>query len=102
MKCPTCEAEEVASVLRLSGQMVTDMSTQHFFDKEGREHFHDRNRRSISARCSNGHTSLILVIPGCRVDGCDFGAGSKRIVPVNPRAPTFEKGEQSTDRVPQK
>lgn len=56
MKCKFCEVEGKTSILHHMGSSHTLLGgREHFFDKEGNEHYHDLNTITTYFKCSNGH-----------------------------------------------
>ena len=63
--CPTCTQQGLRSIVHEGGSKVTSAYYPPFFDEEGRRHLHDRNVRTRSFRCSNGHSWSDRIHPGC-------------------------------------
>ena len=55
MICPECAKEGKTSCVYPGGSTSTLLMYSHFFDEQGREHFHDPNWTTTHYSCSNGH-----------------------------------------------
>jgi hypothetical protein len=70
VKCPKCVEEGVKSRVRLDSYSTSTLMCDHsFYDEDGKYHYHDPNKRSQGARCSNGHSFYITTTPGCGACG---------------------------------
>lgn len=56
MICPECEKLGLKSMVFVGSSTITCLMYQHFYDEEGREHFHDPNMTTTHYSCSNGHS----------------------------------------------
>ena len=85
MRCPECvEAGNEDSVVYVDQTLVTLMCTQHYFDENGTEHFHDPNKHGTECHCSYGHTLVKIHYPRCPVDDCSWNDTVKETV-VHPQ-----------------
>ena len=55
MKCPICVESGLKSEVYPTGETVTLMSFQPWYDEDGDYHSHDGNRRRSNYSCSKGH-----------------------------------------------
>ena len=60
MKCPFCERNGEASKLRALGGSRTLLSTQPYYDEEGKYHAGDSNTYRFGFSCSKGHTFELI------------------------------------------
>lgn len=65
MKCPECVEAGVESTVTNRGTQKTMLGCRPFFDKDGKEHVHDRNRTLTDYTCSNGHRVHIVDHGSC-------------------------------------
>lgn len=56
MICPTCKQNDQKSIVHEGCMRVTSMWCAPFYDENGVRHHHDRNAKSMSYTCSNGHS----------------------------------------------
>ena len=56
VRCPTCVKQLLRSTVHEGGSKTTAVHCPPFYDEDGRKHHHDRNVRTRSFRCSQGHS----------------------------------------------
>lgn len=65
MICEQCKQDGKTSRVSRGLTYVTAMGYDQYYDENGKEHFHDPNKRTTSFACSNGHQFEITRIPKC-------------------------------------
>ena len=55
MICPECIKAGLKSMVYVGGSSSTLMMYDHYFDEDGKEHFHNPNTTTTSYSCSQGH-----------------------------------------------
>ena len=56
MRCPSCVLEGKRSKVRINASTTTAMSSDNFYDEEGRLHSHNPNSVRTYYTCSEGHS----------------------------------------------
>lgn len=76
MSCSACAAEGRTSVVASDGPRSSRAASYSvYFDDRGRMHTHDRNARTTSYSCSNGHRWEMTEIGSCWCGWRDTGGG---------------------------
>jgi len=73
MICTECQANNLKSFVYPSGQTVTAMYCQPYYDENGVYHHHDMNTFRTQYNCSNGHSWSEATTGSCPTPSCNWG-----------------------------
>lgn len=73
MRCPLCAQAGNEHELMIDGNPARNLrQVTEYWDRDNKFHAHDRQRRGMNLRCSNGHAFTITFLSKCpRVD-CEW------------------------------
>lgn len=73
-RCPLCVAAGARHALHIDEQTrpSNNYLVTEWWDEDGRQHLHDREKRLIHMRCSNGHAFVITHLSRCPCRGCEW------------------------------
>lgn len=65
MICDTCKSSGLKSIVKKAGRIDPTINPHSFYDEEGRQHIHNKEKMVTQYVCSNGHMFSVTVNPGC-------------------------------------